>query len=118
MSDLTLSSSADRLARQLLDAADQLTDLGDVNADAGAIVVASAEIPQRSGRLAASVHSAASPGDVVIGSPLRYATFVHWGAPRRGIRARPFLLASAELRQSDLIQLYADHARRVVDTID
>jgi len=108
------SSDAENLARALLRAGDELLDLEPVNARAGALVEAKASPPRRTGALSASLQSVAGPGDVVVGSPLRYATFVHWGAPRHNVRAQPFLLSAVEVSTDELAELYARHAR---DTI-
>lgn len=100
-------------ARQLLDAADALADLEPVNARAGD-VVAAGPAPRRSGLLGSTVRADATANGVVVGSTLRYATFVHWGAPRRHVRAQPWLLAQLAARQADLIEFYRDHAADAV----
>lgn len=118
MSNLRIESdAADELARELLRAGDKLTELQAVNDKAGDRILAATNVPRRSGRLAASVQADAGSAGTVIGSALRYATFVHWGAPRRGIQARPFLLQAIELTQDELVELYAEHARTTVNEI-
>lgn len=116
MSGFEVDSDAAQLSRALMRAADELSDLGPVNERAGELVKA-ATAPRRSGQLAASVRADASAHGVVIGSPLRYATFVHWGAPRHHMAAQPWLLNQTEARQSDLIDLYAQHAAATVAKI-
>lgn len=114
---LQAETDAAAFSRRMLTAADDLTDLERVNAEAGELAIASADIPRRSGHLAAGVRYAASPNGVTLAATARYWTFVHWGAPARGIVARPFLLAAVELRQADIADLYLDHAERVVRTL-
>lgn len=111
-----LDSDAADLAKLLLRAGDELGQLEPVNEQAGALI-AGAPAPHRSGRLAASVRADASSSGVVVGSALRYATFVHWGAPRRHLVARPWLLDKVNTSQTELLELYADHAQAVVDRI-
>lgn len=117
MSGVQIEQEAAAFARRMFDAADALIDLDPINAEAGDLVLASADVPRRSGALAAGLRYAATPNGVTFAASVAYWTFVHWGAPRRGIRARPFLLNALELRQSDLADLYLDHARRVVSTL-
>jgi hypothetical protein len=114
VSDIQADTDAAAFARRMLDAADDLADLEQTNAEAGALVLAAADIPRRSGHLAAGVRYAATPGGVTLAAAAPYWTFVHWGAPRRGIVARPFLLNALELKQSDVADLYLDHAQSVV----
>jgi hypothetical protein len=117
VSDVRVESDAAAFARRMLDAADDLADLEQTNAEAGALALAAADVPRRSGHLAAGVRYAATPGGVTLAASASYWTFVHWGAPGRGIVARPFLLNAIELKQSDIADLYADHAQRVVTNL-
>lgn len=111
---VSIDSNADTLARALLRAGEELLRLEPVNARAGALVKASASPPRRTGALSGSLQSVAGPGDVVVGSSLQYATFVHWGAPRHHQRAQPFLLTAVDVSTEELAELYAQHIR---DTI-
>jgi hypothetical protein len=111
------TSDADTLARALVRAGADLADLEPTNQAAGAVVLAAATPPHRTGTLAASLTVAASPGGVVIGSPLRYATFVHWGAPRRHVRAQPFLLDAQRLTTDEVVDLYVQHAEDTVKNL-
>jgi hypothetical protein len=54
---------------------------------------------------------------VVIGSPLRYATFVHWGAPRRHVKAQPFLLTALESSKAEVLDLYTAAASDALATV-
>lgn len=117
MPDLQADTDAATFARRMFAAADDLADLEPINAEAGALALASADIPRRSGHLAAGVRYAATPNGVTLAASASYWTFVHWGAPARGIVARPFLLDALQLRQSDIADLYLDHAERVARTL-
>lgn len=115
MAEFRVTSDAEALARHLHAAAEDLGDLGPVNSEAGRIVEAAARAPRRTGALAGSLRSAGTPGGVTIGSALRYATFVHWGAPRRHMAARPFLVTAVQATTEDVADLYLSHARDALD---
>ena len=83
------TAQLEQLARDLHAAGIKLAELDPVNTEAGRVVHAAARPPRRSGVLAASLQADATAQGVVFGSTARYWTFVHWGAPRRNIRARP-----------------------------
>lgn len=110
------TSQVEDAARQLLAAGEALSDLEPVNRRAGELIQ-SAPAPRRSGLLASSVRADASVGGVVVGSALRYATFVHWGAPRRHVIAQPWLLNQTQTRQADLIDLYREHAQDALSQV-
>jgi hypothetical protein len=117
VSGLQVDSDAAAFARRMFDGADALADLDATNAEAGDLVLSSADVPRRSGSLAAGVRYAATPDGVTFAASVPYWTFVHWGAPGRGIRARPFFSNALELRQSDIADLYREHAARVVSSL-
>jgi len=83
-------------------------------ADAGRGVGAAARPPRRSGALAASLRADASRTGVAFASTARYWTFVHWGAPRRHIKARPFYVEAVQASRERIAAIYAEH---VTDTI-
>lgn len=119
MSSLGVDGAAavERLAQQLRTAAQSLTELEPVHAQAGA-VIAAAPAPHRSGRLAASVRADVTANGVTVGSPLAYASFVHWGAPRRNVRAQPWLLDKVNADQDELVEMYETYAAAVVARIE
>jgi HK97 gp10 family phage protein len=101
-----------QLAGQLVSAGHQLADLEAANAEAGRVVLEAARpaAPVASGQLASSLTADASANGVAWASTARYWTFVHWGAPRRNMRARPFFLQALELDTDRIVAVYADHA--------
>lgn len=111
--DLQLSSNAATVAGGLRAAAAELPQLEPVNRRAGELVAA-APAPHRLGGLAASVRADATATDVTVAGHTPYWTFVHWGAPKIHLVARPWLLAATQARQSDLVELYTDHAAAAV----
>lgn len=101
----------DQLARQLHAAGVQLVDgLEPVNTEAGRVVDAAARPPRRTGTLAASSRSDATAHGVTFASTARYWTWVHWGAPRRHIKARPWLLEALDRTRTEVLAVYAAHA--------
>lgn len=105
-------SGVDRLASTTAEASRDLADLTQVNQDAGNLVAAAVDAPVRTGALAATVHAAAGPDGValVAGSPdVTYAAPVH--------ARNPFLTRALTAREDAVLDHYADHVERVVDTI-
>ena len=71
---------------------------------------ARAEVPVRSGRLKGSIGVRASQRGAEIkagtASRVRYAPPIHWGWPKRNIRAQPFLYKGVENKIDDIVDLY------------
>lgn len=104
------SAQLDQLGRQLHAAGVQLADLEPVNAEAGRVVDSAARPPRRSGALAAASRADATAHGVTFASTARYWTWVHWGAPRRHIKARPWFLEALERQRTEVLAVYARHA--------
>lgn len=111
------AAQLDQLARDLRHAGVELADLEPVNAEAGRVVTAAAHPPRRTGVLAASQRATATPSGVVFASTARYWTFVHWGAPRRNMRAQPWWPEALTTARADLLAVYAAHASRTLNKI-
>lgn len=112
-----MAVTPDELARQLHAAGVQLAELGPANTEAGRIVVAQAHAPRRTGAMAAGTTASVTRHGVAFASTARYWTFVHWGAPRRNIKARPWLAESLDHNRADVLAVYAAHARDTIDKI-
>jgi hypothetical protein len=117
VSGFELTTDAAQLAAKLTAAGRLVAELEPVNQRAGELVHADAHAPRRSGRLGASVRVAAAPDGFTIAGHTPYWTFVHWGAPRRHVRAQPWLLSALRVDTAAVIQLYADHLADTVATI-
>lgn len=106
------TSTVSAFAQQMAAAADQLRELDDANREAGRVVIANAAPPRRSGAMAAgqTVRVAAWGAELV--STVRYWTFVHWGAPAAGVRARPWFIEAAARSPEQVRAVYEAHARR------
>lgn len=111
------SSQLDQLAAQLHAAGVRLEDLEPVNIEAGRAVVPAARPPRRSGALAASLQADATAHGVAFASSARYWTFVHWGAPRRNIKAHPWWPQAIQASRSDVLAVYARHATETLKRI-
>lgn len=106
-------------ADQLAAAGHQLADLDTPNAAAGRVVLEAARraAPTRTGQLSGSITADVSANQVVWASTARYWTFVHWGAPRRNIRARPFILQALEADTDQIVAVYAEHATQTLEKL-
>lgn len=110
---------ADRLARTLHDAADELRDLTDVNTQAGDYIRAraAANAPRRTGRLASSLTVHVDKAAVTVESDLIYANPIHWGWPARNISAQPFLADAVEVTSSTVVDMYDTNNERVLERV-
>lgn len=108
------TSEVDRAAAQLYEAGHQLVELTDPNSEVGRVVVEAARPPRLSGNLGATSRADVTRNGVAWASTARYWTFVHWGAPRRHIRARPYFVEAVDRETDRIVAVYAAH---VTDTI-
>lgn len=106
-----------QLADQLRAAGVELADLEPANAEAGRIVLADVRPPRLSGYLGDHLVAGPAANGVTFASTARYWTFVHWGAPRRHIRARPFFTEALDHDQDKVLAVYADHAQHALEEI-
>lgn len=106
-----------QLGDQLHAAGVELEALDPANSEAGRVVVAAARPPRRTGALAAGQRADATREGVTFASTARYWTFVHWGAPRRNIRARPWFSEALKASQDRVLAVYAEHAQQTIDKI-
>lgn len=105
------TAQLDRLARDLEAAGADLARLDPANTAAAEVVMAAARPPRRTGTLAASLVARVTGQGVTFASTARYWTFVHWGAPRRNLRARPWYVEAITPRRDLIVAAYAEHAR-------
>lgn len=118
-SSVTADTAALRaFAGRLQDAGVELVDgLAGANEQAGRVVLDATRPPRRSGALAASLKADTSRAGVAFASSARYWTFVHYGAPRRHIVARPFFAEALRLTTDDVIEVYARHVDTTLEGI-
>lgn len=106
-------AGARELRRQLKAAGDDLEDLKAANKEAAHIVELSsvALAPVTTGALMHSIRSSGTKtaGIVRAGrSSLPYAGPIHWGWPKRNIKAQPFMLNAAHQSESRWVEAYSE----------
>jgi HK97 gp10 family phage protein len=101
---------ADTLARTLKAAAADLQDMRGANVDAGRVLAASAQAraPRRTGRLAGSVRSSATPTGVEVTAGAPYAGYQNWGT--RHNRATYFLTGALDTAVEPIYAKAVDQA--------
>ena len=92
---------AKKLRATLRKAGADMKDLTAVHREVGAIVAGAATptTPRRTGRLASTVRAGATQTAAITRAGyarVPYAPPIHWGWPRRGIQARPWLSLAAQ----------------------
>ena len=92
---------AKKLRSTLRKAGADMKDLTAVHREVGGIVAGAARptTPRRSGRLASTVRAGATQTAAITRAGyarVPYAQPIHWGWPRRGIRAQPWLTVAAQ----------------------
>ena len=112
-----------RLRATMRKASLDMTQLRDLNRAAASrvAVVARNSTPRRSGRLAASLRSSASQraGTVKAGrKSIPYAGVVHWGWPKRNIKAQPWLVDAAKATEPAWIEEYLMGVERMLDQVE
>ena len=110
-----------RLAATLAAAARDLADFSTPNKAAARAAASRAKsiAPKRTGALASSIRATGNRrvGMITAGSGIGYARPVHWGAPGRGIPARPFLSIAAQGTEGTWIQTYEQHVDDVLSDV-
>lgn len=105
-------------ATSMAAAADQLADLTDANREAGRVVIANARPPRASGAMASGQQVRVAEWGAQLVSSVSYWTFVHWGAPGAGVKARPWFVEAAQRSPDQVREVYLAHARQVFNRID
>jgi len=106
---------ADNLSRTARAAATAFQNLIDANRAAARAVATRAAPPRRTGQLAASVGVLdANVREGVVGSALVYAPVIEFGWPAHGIEAQGFLADAADAAWTEVQDLYADNADRIL----
>lgn len=111
------AAAAAAVADQLRAAGHDLSDLAAADRRAADLVRAAARPPVRTGRLAASLTADVTAGGVAFASSARYWTFVHYGAPRAGVRANPWWREAVRVNEDEVAAVYAAHVQDTVKGI-
>lgn len=113
---------ADRMRKTLKAAGRDLADLREpyLNASRKVAAAAGPRTPRRTGRLAASIRPGASRAGGVVragGAKVPYANPIHWGWPKRGIKAQPWLSQAAQATEPDWIKDFMEELDQAVEQI-
>lgn len=110
---------ADRLARTLLAAAEDLTHLDAATAKTSRAIQTRARTrtPKVSGRLASSLSATSTGTEAAVSSGVVYSAVIHYGWPGHNIRANPFLVPTAEETVPVWSAFFADDVARVVGQV-
>jgi phage gpG-like protein len=108
---------ADRLARTLLAAADDLDDLTAAGNIAGARVLAAVRPPVDSGALARSITVDADATSATVYSTVVYAPVHEYGWPRRNIPARHYLEQASTATSSEQVDAYTAVVARAITKV-
>lgn len=110
------------LTKALKAAGEDVTELKALNGKAAALVAdaAAPRTPRRSGRLAASVRTGATQrgGRVMAGkASVPYAGVIHWGWPKRGIKAQPWIADTAVATEDRWTDVYLEGAEELLERV-
>ena len=111
------------LRRTLKAAGVSLQDLKEAHAAVAAVVVRNAmpDAPRRTGALALSTRGSGQAGAAVVRAgraSVPYAGPIHWGWPKRHIKAQPWLYEAAQDSQDQWTGLYLRALQHIIDTIE
>lgn len=112
-----------RLRRAMRDAGLDLRELKDTNRRVAGIVASEGKsaAPVKSGRLAADVRPGASQTAAVVRAgrqSVPYAGVIHWGWPKRGIVAQPFLSDAAQRTEPTWQDVYMAFVNKTINQIE
>ena len=120
VADKTEVIGLDNLRRTLNRAAREVQDLKTAPAEAAGVVVRATRAPAVTGRLAGSVRAATEKNTGIVragGGGVPYAGVIHWGWPRRGIRAQPFLSDAAQSSEPTWTQAYEKEVDHILSKV-
>lgn len=115
---------ADQLRRSMRKAGVDMTRLKDAHRDVADTVSKRARgtAPQGpTGRLAASTRPGATQKAAIIRAGKKsvpYAGPIHWGWPRRGIRAQPWLQEAAQESEPEWVDTYTTEIERLIAEVE
>jgi hypothetical protein len=112
---------ARRLRATMKRAGIDLQELKTAHREAADIVVHNTRAPAVSGRLAATVRPGATKTMAIVRAgyaSVPYAGPIHWGWPRRNIRAQPFLSEAATSSEPTWLQAYEREIDDIINRIE
>lgn len=113
---------AARLRRTLRQAGATVADLKAPHKAAAEIAgrAAAARAPRRSGRLARTVRNSATQTAGIIRAGRKsvpYAGVIHWGWPRRNIRANPWITEAARATEPRWVDAFMQHTEQAIERV-
>lgn len=123
MTDTVLVEGAKELARTLKKAGVDVKELKEANNRVGQVIVQAAQsrAPKKSGRLAGSIRASKEQAGITIragnNGGIPYAAPIHWGWPKRNIKATLFLTNAIAETQPEWIDLYYKELEHIVSEI-
>lgn len=109
MTGLTLTSNADALGADIVEAGHELADTSDVMRVQGQAALAAADIPVRTGHLLDTADVAVTSEGFALTAAATYAGFVH---------ARdPFFTRALAARENDIAAALDEHAEDIINRI-
>jgi hypothetical protein len=109
---------ARELTRAMRDAGEDLDDLKAANTAAANIVLAAADPPRRTGRLASSGRASKARARARVTYSKVYAAPIHWGWPRRHIEANPWLSRAAQATEPTWTETYFGAVNQIVERVN
>ena len=112
---------ARRLRATMKRAGIDLQELKDAHREAADVVVGATRAPSRTGRLAGTVRPGATKTMAIVRAgyaSVPYAGPIHWGWPKRNIRAQPFLSDAAQSSEPTWVQAYEREVNEIIDKIE
>ncbi len=121
MADKIEVVGARRLRATMKRAGIDLDELKNAHREAAEVVVKATRAPAVTGRLASSVRPGATKTAAIVRAgyaSVPYAGPIHWGWPRRNIRAQPFLSDAATSSEGTWIQAYENEIEDIINRIE
>lgn len=112
---------ARELRRALKAAGVGIQDLKDANRQVADVVLAAADPPHRTGRLAGSERAAGTQAAAIVragGARTPYAGPIHWGWPARNIVANPWITRAAESTEARWMAEYQQHIDTIIRAVE
>lgn len=113
---------ARRLRATLKKAGADMSQLKEVNRSAAATVAGHSEfnVPFHEGHLKATIRPAATQRAGIVRAGFKrvpYAGVIHWGWPKKNIKAQPWMTDAAKLTEPIWVEQYETHLKAVISQV-
>lgn len=109
-----------QLRRELRKAGDDMADLKAANAEAAGTVEGAVKVPYRDGDLEATLRSTGTKTAGIVRAGRKrvpYAGPIHYGWPKRNIKAQPFLTEAASRTEPQWVPIFMAHIEAILAQI-